>query len=97
MANHIKADQNTKLISTYAVSNAAVHDAMELKTLIDKDDAGQKLYADSAYIGQGDSIAWCKTTSGKSNSRKANDKKPESRQQEEVTGFVPEENTCLVT
>ncbi len=35
------------------------HDSQELKTLIDKDDAGQKLYADSAYIGQEESIEWC--------------------------------------
>jgi len=40
--NHIKVDHGTKLIGTYAVS-----------------DAGQKLYAESAYIGQDESIEWC--------------------------------------
>lgn len=40
--NHIKVDYGTKLIGTYAVS-----------------DAGQKLYAESAYIGQDESIEWC--------------------------------------
>jgi len=49
--NHIKVDQGTKLIGAYAVSDAATHDSQELETLIDKDDAGQKLYADSDYIG----------------------------------------------
>ena len=57
--NHIKVDQDTKLISTYMVTDASVHDSQELETLIDKDDAGQQLYGDSAYIGQEESIAWC--------------------------------------
>jgi transposase, IS5 family len=46
--NHIKVDKGTKLISTYAINNAAIHDSQELETLIDKDDADHKLYADSA-------------------------------------------------
>lgn len=57
--NHIKVDHGTKLIGAYAVSDASTHDSQELETLIDKDDAGQKLYADSAYIGQEESINWC--------------------------------------
>ncbi len=61
--NHIKADKDTKLISTYAVSSASVHDSQELEALIDRQDAGQKLYADSAYTGQDDSIDWCGMTS----------------------------------
>ena len=61
--NHIKVDQATKLISTYSVSSASVHDSQELETLIDRDDAGQKLYADSAYIGQDASIDKCGMTS----------------------------------
>jgi len=61
--NHIKADLGTKLISTYAVSSASVHDSQELETLIDRGDAGQKLYADSAYVGQEESIEWCHMTS----------------------------------
>ena len=35
--NHIKVDQGTKLISTYMVTDASVHDSQELETLIDKD------------------------------------------------------------
>ena len=60
--NHIKADKGTKLISTYAVSSASVHDSQELETLIDKDDAGQILYGDSASVGQEESIDWCGMT-----------------------------------
>jgi transposase, IS5 family len=61
--NHVKTDSGTKLITTYAVTDASVHDSQELETLIDRDDAGQKLYADSAYIGQDESIDWCGMTS----------------------------------
>jgi IS5 family transposase len=57
--NHVKADSGTKLITNYAVSSASPHDSQELKTLINKDDAGQILYGDSAYIGQEDSIELC--------------------------------------
>jgi hypothetical protein len=60
--NHIKPDSGTKLIMTYAVTDASVHDSQELETLIDRDDAGQKLYADSAYIGQDESIDLCGNT-----------------------------------
>jgi transposase, IS5 family len=61
--NHIKIDSATKLITTYAVSSASPHDSQELETLIDKDDAGQILYGDSAYIGKEESIEWCGMTS----------------------------------
>jgi IS5 family transposase len=57
--NHIKVDLGSKLISTYAVTDAAVHDSQALETLIDMDDRGQKLYGDCAYIGQDESIEWC--------------------------------------
>jgi transposase, IS5 family len=56
--NHIKVDKNTKLISTYMVTDASVYDSQTLETLIDKDDAGQKLYADAAYVEQDESIDW---------------------------------------
>ena len=39
-----------------AVSDAAARDSQGLETLIDKDDTGQKLYADAAYAGQEKSI-----------------------------------------
>ena len=57
--NHIKADSGSKLISSYAVSDASVHDSQETETLIDRSDAGQPFYGDSAYTGQEESIAWC--------------------------------------
>jgi len=41
--NHVKSDKGTKLISTYAVTDASVHDSQELDTLIKKVEAGQKL------------------------------------------------------
>lgn len=87
--NHIKVDRGTKFVRAYAVSSAATHDSQELETLIDKDEAGQKLYSDSTYIGQDDSLAWCgmgRHGSGKSNSKKAIDKAPENKQSKEVTG-----------
>ncbi len=57
--NHLKVDQGTKLITAYMVTDAAVHDSQELETLIDKDDAGQKLYGGAAYIGQEECIESC--------------------------------------
>ena len=52
LQNHLKVDQGSKLISAYMVTDVAVHDSQELETLIDKEDAGQKLYGDATYIGQ---------------------------------------------
>jgi IS5 family transposase len=60
--NHIKADKGTKLINDYMVTDASVHDSQELETLLNKADAGQKLYADAAYIGQEESIEACGMT-----------------------------------
>jgi IS5 family transposase len=57
--NQLKVDQGNKLISSYMVTDAAVHDSQELETLIDKDDAGQKLYGVAAYIGQEECIEAC--------------------------------------
>jgi transposase, IS5 family len=47
--DHVKADENTKLITGYKVTAANVHDSEMIGALIDKKDRGQKLYADSAY------------------------------------------------
>ncbi|MEI6848358.1 MAG: IS5 family transposase [Chlorobiaceae bacterium] len=61
--NHVKADNGTKLISAYTVTDASVHDSQELDTLISKDDdAGQQLSGDCAYVGQDENIAPCKMT-----------------------------------
>lgn len=82
--NHIKVDHGTKLISTYMVTDASVHDSQELETLIDKDDAGQPLYGDSAYTGQEESIAWCCMQAevhekGTSNSKLTDEQKASNR------------------
>ena len=50
--NHIKADVGSKLIDDYRVTAANVHDSQALAELLDEKDAGQDLYADSAYTGE---------------------------------------------
>ena len=50
--NHIKIDAKSKFIDTYEVTTASTHDSKVLEKLLEKSDRGQKLYADSAYIGQ---------------------------------------------
>lgn len=50
--NHIKIDKGSKLITTYAVTDAAVHDSQVLETLLTDDDARHDLYGDSAYSGE---------------------------------------------
>lgn len=48
--NHVLCDRKSKLITEYAVTNAAVHDSGALDALLEGGGAdGQKLYADSAY------------------------------------------------
>lgn len=47
--NHIKADQKSKLIEQYVVTDASVHDSQAMADLLEDKDAGQALYADSAY------------------------------------------------
>jgi IS5 family transposase len=50
--NHIKADEESKLIDSYAVTDASVHDSQVVEPLLTEQDEGQTLYADSAYSGQ---------------------------------------------
>ncbi len=50
--NHVKADEGTKLIVSYIVTSASVHDSQPIDQLLDEKDEGQKLYADSAYTGK---------------------------------------------
>ncbi|MDI6795121.1 MAG: IS5 family transposase, partial [bacterium] len=50
--NHIKADTKSKLIESYTVTDASVHDSQTLEKLLDEKDKGQPLYADSAYTGE---------------------------------------------
>ena len=49
--NHVKIDDKSKLIDTYMVSDASVHDSKVLDLLISESDENQPLYADSAYTG----------------------------------------------
>ncbi len=54
--NHINADQGNKLVQSYDVTDAAVHDSQVVEALLDhsEDEGGKKraIYADSAYRSQ---------------------------------------------
>ena len=50
--NHVKADVKTKLIETYKVTDASVHDSQATEELLTEKDEGQPFYADSAYTGE---------------------------------------------
>ena len=50
--NHAKVDAKSKLIKKAVTTSAEQHDSIPTKLLIDNDDRGQELYADSAYIGK---------------------------------------------
>lgn len=51
--NHIKIDTASKLITSYVVTNASVHDSQPLDDLLDiGKDNEQPLYGDSAYSGK---------------------------------------------
>ena len=62
--NHVKIDDKSKLIDTYMVSDASVHDSKVLDLLISESDKNQPLFADSAYTGPSNeqSISDCKMT-----------------------------------
>jgi len=49
--DHTKVDTKSKLIDTYEVTSAEVHDSQPLEKLLREKDKGQELHADSAYIG----------------------------------------------
>jgi IS5 family transposase len=50
--DHAKTDAKSKLIDTYDVTSAEAHDSQSIVKLVREEDKGQKLYADSAYIGE---------------------------------------------
>jgi len=50
--NHVKADNKTKLIEEYTVTDASVHDSQAMEQLLTEKDEGQPLYADSTYTGE---------------------------------------------
>jgi len=47
--DHVKVDRDSKLITSYEVTDASVHDSQVLVALLEKRDADTELYADSAY------------------------------------------------
>jgi IS5 family transposase len=47
--DHVKVDTKSKLIKTYQVTDASVHDSQAVVPLLEKTDAHRDLYADSAY------------------------------------------------
>ena len=49
--NHIKIDRKSKIIETYQITSAAVHDSQAIENLITAKDIHHELYADSAYSG----------------------------------------------
>ncbi len=50
--NHVKVDKKTKLIETFIVTSASVHDSQAVGALLTEKDKDQELYADSAYTGE---------------------------------------------
>jgi len=54
--DHVKVDNKSKLITKFEVTSASVHDSQALEDLLDEKDKGKELYADSAYVGQEESL-----------------------------------------
>lgn len=50
--NHAKVDTKSKIINTFIVTDASVHDSQALESLLNENDEGQELYADIAYVGK---------------------------------------------
>lgn len=48
--DHVKVDQESKIITNYNVTDAAVHDSQAIVELVDEKD--NVVYADSAYVGE---------------------------------------------
>lgn len=49
--NHVKMDSSSKLLVSYTVTDASVHDSQVLGELLDERDRGLSLNADAAYVG----------------------------------------------
>lgn len=56
---HDKADKKTKLIETYATTDASVHDSNVIRPLIEESDKGQDLYLDAGYEAKDDVVREC--------------------------------------
>lgn len=50
--NHVKANVKTKFVENYVVTDASVHDSQAIGQLLNEQDEGQDIYADSAYTGE---------------------------------------------
>lgn len=50
--DNVKIDKKSKLLDTYKVTDASVHDSQPLDGILDEKDENQPLYADSAYTGE---------------------------------------------
>jgi len=50
--DHAKIDTKSKLIDTYEVTSAEVHDSQPTEKLLREEDRGQELHVDSAYVGE---------------------------------------------
>ena len=50
--NHISIDKNYKLIRKYEVTDASVHDSQVIGNLLDGENEGDDLWADSAYFAE---------------------------------------------
>lgn len=48
--NHVKVDKEHKIIASYEVTDASVHDSQKIVALVDAKD--KEMYADSAYVGK---------------------------------------------
>lgn len=55
--NHAKVDGKSKLITNYKVTDASVHDSQVLDDLLEEQDKSEPLYADSAYVGQQETLS----------------------------------------
>ena len=53
---HVKADNKTKLIETYATTDASVHDSNIIEPLLQERDKGQPLYLDAGYEAKDDLV-----------------------------------------
>ena len=47
--NHVNADRKHKLIRTFAVTDASVHDSRVFDSLLDSGNTGKQVFTDSAY------------------------------------------------
>lgn len=54
---HAKVDAKSKLVDKQVCTPASVHDSQVLDDLLDEEDQGQDLYADSGYVGKQDEEA----------------------------------------